>query len=205
MKYLLQNINNRSIGTIYFSKKNNLITEMDLFTKPVKITTATRGYHNIFSKWGLQSNKFRSFFGFFKPKPFIKNCTNYLLDRLYLNPKSYNLKIFIQNTKIIPKLLISSFFIPKYEVSSTVSKLMLKEFLLKKNKSGWAGFQYNLIKHKLYNYTTSKAVKINQYMSLRTQLHKCTDLRTGLSSAQKPYNGIPNLDTISTYNWKSIN
>ena len=190
----------KSIVTKLNSKKSLISNKLYLF-KYISYSPILK-----FQKWRVWSNyfktiaSFKSFFGFLKPKPFLMKVKFNLLNVFSLNPKPYTLTQLVSKSKKYKSDHINSlfnsassfFFISKQKLSNIFFKLKL----FKKNK-----INFLLFKHKIYNYTTPKHYI---YPIIIKQTLCNSDFRTGMLFKVKAIK-FPNISTISTYNWKSIN
>lgn len=144
---------------------------------------------------------FRTFFGFLKPKPFIKSSIYNFLSILHLNPRPYTLVRFISLTKKYKPRTIENYL---FKLTSSnhqywASSLFQKLLFVKKNKF-YRTHRFLLFKHKIFNYTTTKKLKFNLNVPQNAYYN---DFRLDMSCKNRPYI-LRNLHTISTYNWKII-
>lgn len=146
---------------------------------------------------------FRSFFAFLKPKPFIRSSTFILLSSLHLNPKPYSLNQVITQTKTFSANQLNTFFQSNKRNNAILSSQLLLWLVSSSLQTTKNSLNFNLFKHKIYNYTTGKKI-IRLFTVTKISQPIWLDFRTA-SSSYRQITSVPNVSTISTYNWKSIN
>ena len=155
------------------------------------------------SLWNKFSRRFRSLFGFLKPKRFIINSKINFLKILTINPRLRTLQRWLINTKKIkPNNLIFPNITYKLSWKNGVRKSLLLLFVKKIKYFNQNRYRYNLYKYKIHQYTTKPRYRLDTYSP--NIIFKSGDIRSGLSNVNfRAY--LPNNYTISTYNWKIIN
>lgn len=139
---------------------------------------------------------FKSFFVFLKPKPFIIKMRYNLLKNFILNPKPYTLSTLITLTKKFRPTQINTYF-AFTNVNSFISKKKLLHLFLKNTSKNKKKVFFSLFKHKLFNYTTPKQIRIT-FLAVYSQFTQL-DFRTNLMNYQFK-RSFPNVHAISTYN-----
>ena len=148
----------------------------------------------------IYKNKFRSFFGFLKSKPFIYKIKYSFLNLYKLNPKPYTLRQIISQTKTKTKESIKIEFLVTRK-DELFSKKLLKNLIFKSQTFFKRKEIFSIFKHKIYKYTTAK--KRKQHCDFK--IINLIDFRQLTSFKQIQKQQFPNVSTISTYNWKTIN
>lgn len=182
---------------MWFIKNNNL----QVFKKKITWNKTLLKSLNLGRGVFRPKNKFRSFFGFLKPKPFIKESRYFFLKYLTINPRHRTFQKWVQNTK-----KIKSYYMPNISTNTPiclgVSELGLRALLHKLKPASLYRLKYKLFKHRVFKYTTPKRYTTTDKLGGSYLFQR--DLRTGLVTAHLQQI-LPNASTISTYNWKSIN
>jgi hypothetical protein len=127
-----------------------------------------------------RSFKFRSFFAFLKPKPFVINLRNLFCKTFLINPRNRTLSGVIKNTKKFSTLNLQNYFnTRKTSIKPIISSLTLQKLTTKLSKKIRAKTNFVLFKHKIYNYTTPKS-NIYQHLADVTRLYPVgLDFRVG--------------------------
>lgn len=147
----------------------------------------------------IQSCRFKSFFGFFKIKPFVYESKLIFLQYLTLNPKPRTLQKWLENSKKYqPSTLVNPI---RSECSGEVSESGLLGVVFKKNSSSLRRLRYLIFKHRIFNYTTPKNII---FRGQTLQWSQQVDIRIGWGFRHIP-TLLPNSHTLPTYNWKIIN
>lgn len=151
------------------------------------------------------SRKFRSIFGFLRPKQFITRVRFKWLGLFPVNPQPRAFQQWVSATK---KYRAEALSLALHTAANPVhppvmSKQALWKSCTRQFPRSRNRLKFLLFRHKVFNYTTPKIPQYN-LTERRYTVRWGDDLRTGYTLRTYPMM-VPNMDTVSTYNWKEIN
>lgn len=166
---------------------------------PFKKTNFFKNFNKnyLFKNQFQQKYTVRTFFGFLKPKPFIRDSIFFFLQIFTINPKPYTFSRFISFSKKYKPKTIQLFITKRLEDSNRYWSSILLNKLIKKLRLKYITTQrFLLFKHRIFQYTTPKQTKLLESCPIKPEI---IDFRTNLHFNQiKPK--VPNITTLSTYN-----